>query len=135
MAEVVLTNALLSVNGVDLSDHVRSITLNYLSEPQDITAMSDTTRQRIGGLLDWNVSVEFNQDFAAGEVDVSLFSLVGSTFTFIGRPDAGVVASTNPQYSGTALLTSYQPINGAIGDVHTTSIQLEAAGALTRATS
>lgn len=134
MAEVVLTDTSVVIAGVDLSDHVRSITLNYNSEPQDITAMGDTTRNRIGGLLDWNISIEFNQDFAANEVDATLFSNVGSTVTFVGKPTSDAVSSTNPSFSGTALLSSYQPINGSVGDVHTTTIQLEAAGTLTRAT-
>ncbi len=135
MAEVVLTDASVTLGGTDLSDHVRSITLNYSAEPQDITAMGDSTRQRIGGLKDWSVSVEFNQDFASGEVDATVFSSVGSTLTFVGKPASGSVSTTNPSFTGTALLTSYQPINGSIGDVHTTTIELEAAGDLTRATS
>ena len=135
MAEVVLTNAFVSLNGVDLSGHVRSVTLSYNSEPQDITAMSDTTRQRIGGLLDWSLSVEFNQDYAANLVDATLFSLVGTTFAMILRPDAGAVAATNPQYTGTVLLESYQPLGGSIGEVHTSPVQLSAASVLARATS
>lgn len=135
MAEVVLTNAHLTLNSVDLSDHVRSITLNYNSEPQDITAMSDTTRQRTGGLLDWSVSIEFNQDYAANEVDVTLFSLVGTTFAMAIRPDAGSVATTNPEYTGTCLLESYQPVGGQVGEVHVAPVQLTAASALARATS
>ena len=134
MSEVVLTNAFISLNGVDLSDHVRQVTLNYSSEPQDITAMNDTTRQRIGGLKDWSISIEFNQDYAASEVDVTLFSIVGSVIAVILRPDAGVIGTTNPEYTGNALLESYQPIGGSIGEVHVSPIQLSAAGALARAT-
>lgn len=135
MAEQVLTNAYVLLNSVDLSDHVRSVSINYNSEPQDITAMSDTTRQRTGGLLDWTIAIEFNQDYAANEVDVTLFSLVGTTFAFEIRADAGSVATTNPKFTGTALLESYQPVGGSIGEVHVAPIQLTAASALTRATS
>ena len=135
MAEIVLTDVSVTFGGVDLSDHVRSITLDYSAEPQDITAMTDTTRQRIGGLKDWSVSIEFNQDFAASEIDATFFSQVGSTLAFVGKPTSGAVSATNPSFSGTALLESYDPISGSIGDVHTASIQLSAAGNLTRATS
>lgn len=135
MSEVVFTNAYVELNTVDLSDHVRSVTLQYQSEPQDITAMSDTTRQRLGGLLDWSIAIEFNQDYASGEVDATLFALVGTTFAFELRPDAGSVAPTNPKYTGTALLESYQPMGGSVGEVHVSPVQLTAASALTRATS
>ena len=135
MAEVVFTNAFVSLNAVDLSDHVRQVTLSYNAEPADITAMSDTTRQRIGGLKDWSISIEFNQDYAASEVDATLFALVGTTFAIEIRPDAGAVAATNPKFTGTALLESYQPVGGSIGEVHVSPVQLSAASSLTRATS
>lgn len=135
MAEVVLTDASLTVGGTDLSDHVRSITLNYTSEPQDKTAMGDTTRERLGGLLDWSVSVEFNQDYAAGEVDATLHPLVGTVVSLVLKPTSAGVSATNPSYTGSALLTSYPPLGGTVGDIHTTTAEFEAAGALTRATS
>ena len=135
MAEIVLTDASVTLGGVDLSDHVRSITLSYNAEQGDITAMGDSTRQRIGGLKDWSVSIEFNQDYAAGEVDATLFSQVGSTLAFVGKATSGAVSATNPSFSGTALLESYQPLGGSIGDVHVSPVNLVAAGDLTRATS
>lgn len=135
MAEVVLTNAFVSIDGNDMSDHVRSVTFDYGAEPQDITAMSDTTRQRTGGLLDWSVSVEFNQDYAASDVDSILFPLIGTTVTIILRPTASAVSTTNPNFTGTALVESYNPLGAGVGDVLTTTCQLSAAGALSRATS
>ena len=135
MAEFVFTDASVVVNAVDLSDHVRQVTLNYSAELQDDTAMGDDTRSRIGGLKDWSMEVEFNQDFAASEVDVTLFGLVGTTFTVTLKPTSGAVSATNPSYSGTGILESYPPMGGSVGDIATTSITIQAAGTLTRATS
>lgn len=136
MATQAFTDAFVSINSVDLSDHVRSVTLNYAAEMLDETAMGATTRTRKGGLKDWSLEVEFNQDFAASEVDVTLFSLVGTTFTVIVRPDNSEgVGTTNPNYTGTGILESYPPLAGAVGDLHTTSITIQSAGALSRATS
>lgn len=135
MGEVVFTNAFVSLKAIDLSDHVRSVTLDYSSEPADITAMSLTTRKRIGGLKDWSISIEFNQDYAASEVDATLFDEIGNTIAIELRPDAGAVSQTNPKFTGTALLESYPPMGGSVGDVHTTTAQLSAASDLIRATS
>tara|TARA_R110002110_G_scaffold115958_10_gene287250 strand:+ start:2755 stop:3162 length:408 start_codon:yes stop_codon:yes gene_type:complete len=135
MAELVFDNVFLSLDGTDLSDHVRQVTLTYQAELQDKTAMSDNTRSRLGGLKDWSLSVEFNQDFAASEVDVTIFSLVGTTFTVILRPDAGSVSTTNPNYTGTGILEEYTPIGGSVGDVAIAPITIQAAGDLSRATS
>lgn len=133
--ELVLTDCSLVCNSVNLSAWVRSITLQYNADAVENTAMGDTSHTRLGGLKDWSVSVEFNQDYAAAAVDATLFPLVGSTFTFEGKPTSAAASATNPKFTGTALLESYQPINGSVGELNTASINLVAAGALTRATS
>lgn len=136
MAEVVLTNAFLSVDGTDLSDHVRQITLRINNEPQDITAMSDTFRNRIAGLKDWSADVEWNQDYAASEVDVTLQAIVlgDGLASLVIRPDAGVIAVTNPEYTGDAIIQDYQAVGGAVGDVHVSPTSFLGAGTLARAT-
>lgn len=135
MAKYVFNDAFVSINGVDLSDHVKSVTLNYSAELQETTAMGDTTRNRIGGLKDWSIEVEMYQNFAAASVDATLFGLVGTTFSVIVRADkSDAVSATNPNYTGTGILESYPPIGGGVGEVAMTSVTIQAAGALTRAT-
>ena len=73
MAQEVLTDAFISVNAVDLSDHVDTVTINYSAELVDATVMGDDGMRRLGGLKDWSVVVTFNQDFAASKVDATLF--------------------------------------------------------------
>ena len=135
MAEFVFTDASVVINAVDLSDHVRQVTLNYSAELQDDTAMGEDTRSRLGGLKDWSMEVEFNQDFAAAEVDVTLFPLVGTAFTVTLKPTSAAVSATNPSYSGTGILESYPPMGGSVGDLAVAAISIQAAGTLTRATS
>lgn len=133
MAEIILKNAHLTVNTVDLSDHVRSLTINYGAELQDKTAMGDDSRARLAGLKDFSVDVEFHQDYALANVDATLFPLVGAAaFAIIIRPDAAVKSATNPEYRGNALLESYQPVGGAVGDMHTAPITLQGDGDLAR---
>ena len=86
MATLVYTNAFIQINAVDLSAHASEVSLNYASEMQDETAMGDSTRVRKGGLKDWSVDVTWHQDFAAGAVDATLFSLVGTTVCMEMRP-------------------------------------------------
>ena len=137
MAELVYKNAHLTINAVDLSDHVRSLTLTHSAEMGDKTAMSNNSRRRIAGLKDWNIAVEFNHDFAAAKIDATLNGLVGAaSFPIIMRPDAGAVSATNPQYTGSALLESYPVVQGGVGDAPaTTSITMPGDGDLARATS
>jgi hypothetical protein len=57
----------------DLSDHVRSVSINYTAEMNDKTAMGSSARKRIPGLKDFTVSMEVNMDYASGNVDDVLF--------------------------------------------------------------
>lgn len=135
MANLVLTNAYVLLNAVDLSNLVRTVTLDYSAEMQDDTAMSDTARSRIGGLKDWSLQIEFFQDYASGKVDATLFALVGSTFAVEVRSSAGSVSATNPKFTGTGILESYQPVGGTVGENMMAPVSILGVGALTRATS
>ena len=135
MAKFVYKNAHLSINAVDLSDRVESLTLNYGAETPEVTAMGDGTRTRVPSFIDWSIEVQFRQDFAASNVDATLFSLVGAAaFAIIIRPDAGVIGATNPEFTGNALLTSYNPLSGGVGDVAAAPATLMGDGVLARAT-
>lgn len=134
MAKMVLKNAYVGISGVNLSNWVKSITLNYTAEVLDNTCMGDTTKAKVVGYKDWSVDLELAQDFEAGAVDATLFPLVGAeAFPVEIRADAGAVSATNPKFIGQALLTSYNPISGSVGQVASTSPKLEGSGDLLRA--
>ena len=136
MAAFVLTDADVTINAVDLSDHCKSVTVNYSAETQDDTVMGDDTRSAIAGLKEWSMSIEFAQDHAASNVDATLFPLIGAAaFTVTVRPTSAAVSATNPNFTGSAILTSYPPMGGAVGDFATTTAEFAAAGTLSRATS
>lgn len=136
MATLALTAAHVEINSVDLSAFVTGIRINYSAEMLDETQMGDTTRTNKGGLKNWSMEIDFTQDFAASSPDVSLFSLVGSTFTILVRPVKGTaVSATNPNYTGTGILESYPPLGNAVGELAMTTVTVQSAGALSRATS
>lgn len=134
MATFVFTDGRVEINAVNLSSLVRKVTLTPSADAQESTAMGATYRARLGGLKDWKVEVEFNQDYAASLVDVTLFPLLGTTFTVKIRPTTGAISTTNPEYQGTGLLTEYTPIDGSVGDLATAKVSIMGAGTLTRAT-
>lgn len=134
MATLVLTDAFVSWDDVDLSDHVQSVTLNYSAELVDDTAMGDTARSRAGGLKDWSADLNFYADEAAGEVQATYFADVGTTATLIIRPVEGtVVGPTNPNYTGTGIVESIPLVAGAVGEMQMAPVRILSAGALTRA--
>lgn len=134
MSSLVLTDAHIIVNAVTLSASGRQVSFTYEAEPQDDTAFGDTTHSRLGGLKDWSADIEFNQDFAAGNVDATLFPIVGTVVTVEFRPTSGARSGTNPGYTGSALVASYQPFGNSVGEAARARCRLMAAGTLTRAT-
>ena len=134
MATRILSDAFVSCNAVDLSDHVQEVTLTYNAELLDDTAMGDDTRSRKGGLFDWSVSITFFADEASAKVQQTFFALVGATFAVLIRPDNSEgVGATNPNYTGTGILADIPLVAGAVGDLQMTPINIQAAGTLTRA--
>jgi hypothetical protein len=135
MATFVLTDASVTINSVNLSDHVRSVTLDISAEEQDDTAMGSTFRSLKGGLKSGSLSLEFNSDFAAAEIDATIFPILGTSVAFDIRATSGAVSSTNPKYTGSCLVTQHVPLGNAVGDLATTSVTWPTTGTITRATS
>ena len=134
MPTLVLKDAMFQVNAVDLSPHVTEVAINYSAEMLDETAMGDTTRIRKGGLLSWTITPKFNQDFAAGAVDATLFSLVGTTACVAVRAVNSCASATNPIYNGIAVLESYPPFGGGVGTLAGATATFQSAGVLARQT-
>lgn len=136
MAVFVIDDAWVQVNSVDLSDHVRSVEVNTSAEDVDTTAMGDTARDRIQGLRDDSFTVTFHQDFAASEVDATLWDLYdgGSAFLVEVAGDGSSISSTNPKWSATVIMTEYQPVAGEVGDLAQTSVTFPCKEKVARAT-
>lgn len=118
-----------------LSKKVRSVTVSYSAEIQDKTAMGTNSRQRLSGLKDWNIAVEFNQDFGSSDFDKYMFGLVGeaSTNCWIQvTPTTAKGGATNPRYCGRFIMEGYTPIGGAVGDLAVHSVNLQGNGDLSR---
>lgn len=136
MASIVLTNAQVLVNAVDLSAFVKSVKINYKADTPENTAMGSSTKTRLPGLKDWDLELELNQDWALSSVDATLFPLVGAAaFAVEVRPVNAARSTTNPGYTGNALITDYSPIGNKVGDVAAAPVKLVGTGTLARQTS
>lgn len=128
MATFVLTDALISINGVDLSDHGNQVTITYEAETQDDTVFGDDTRSNAGGLKNWSCEIQFLQDYAAGEVDATLFGIVGTAVAWEVRPTSAVRSATNPGYNATGVVQNYQPLGQSVGDLAGATVSLVPGG-------
>lgn len=135
MAKFVLTNPSISVGGVQLEDHVGSVTLTEAYAEVATTAFGDTAVTRIAGLGDHSISLDFHEDFAATEVHATIAPLVGGTTSIIVKPVNETTSATNPSFTMTVLVTEWPLLNGAVGDLATASVTWPVSGAITTATS
>lgn len=135
MAVFVLTDASVTVNSVDLSAYVTSVTLNYEKDSVEVTAMGSSGHLFTGGLQNISLDVTFNQDFAATKVAATLDALIGSTTTVVVKPTSAAVSATNPSYTiSSAFLAGTQPVAGSVGDRASMSVSFTG-GTLVKATS
>ena len=133
MAKFVLTDATFSLDGTDLSDHVESLSINYGAETPEQTAMTDITRRRLPGLIDWTIDLTLRSDFAAANVDAILFPLVGAAAVeAIIKPTSGAISATNPAFTGQVLVGTYNPLAGTVGDTSNSTTTLTGDGTLVR---
>ena len=133
MPRIVLTNAFISVGGVDLSDLVASVTLNTSRDVVETSAFSVTAKTRVAGLADNSVTLEFHQDFATGEVEQTIYPLLGTASAVIVKPNGGTTSAFNPSYSFSAIISEWTPINGSVGELATASVTWPVTGAITKA--
>lgn len=137
MGKFVCLDFSVTVNGVDLSDHIDKVTINATGDEVESTAMGDTWKERMVGLLDWSANIEFQQDFAASKVDATLWAafIAKAPIAIVAKPTSGSVSATNPSYTGSIILSQYSPLDAGVGDLTKTSITWPGTGALVRATS
>ena len=135
MAKLVLTDAKVTINSVNLSDHIASVTLDIKDDIVETTAFGNTSKTRVAGLRENSVTLEFHQDYAAANVEATIYPLLGAATTVVVQPTSSAVTTTNPTYTFSAVVTEWQPLKGGIGQLATASVTWPVSGSITKATS
>lgn len=134
MAKFVATDYKITINGTNLSSSLTSADLSLSSDEVDTTTFGSTWRTKIGGLKTGSLTLNFNQDFAAGSVDATLYPLFNTIGTVVITPTSSAVGTANPSYTFEVLCNSYQPFASSVGDLATLSVTWPTNGTVTRAT-
>lgn len=131
---IVVTNANVTIGGVDLSSHITRVTLSTTRAEIDTTTFGNTARRRVAGLSDGSVAIDFNQDFSASAVEATLYPLVGSTAQVVVRPNGTATSATNPSYTFNALILEWMPLDAQVGELATASVTFPIDGTVAKAT-
>jgi hypothetical protein len=122
MAIFLSNGVVVTLNSVDLSDHVTSATINRTFDELEVTAMGDSAHKFVKGLEASTITLDFLNDTAAGEVLATLQGAWGTTVPLTLKQTSAVISATNPEYQTTILVNNTTDINGAVGDISTQSI-------------
>jgi hypothetical protein len=140
MAKFVLTDVKTTINGVNFSDHLNSVTIDLTADEVETTAFGGSGfRTRVGGLKDVSITLSFHNDFGTSgsdAVDSTIWSLFNTAATVIVTPSSSAVSPSNPSYTGVFLVSQVNPISGSVGDLATRDLTWPTAGTggITRAT-
>lgn len=117
MGTLAFIDARIEINSVDLSDWGTSVTLPIEFEALEDTAFGDVAKSRLAGIQDSTLQINWNQDFAAGAVDATLWAAKGGIIVVKIRPTTSAIGATNPEYVGSYLVSQYSPFTSAMGEL------------------
>lgn len=134
MAKYAATDHSITINGTSFSTALQSVELMVEAAELETTAFGGTFRERIAGLKTGSITLNFFQDFAASQVDATLWPLLGSNATVVVKPTSGTTSATNPAFTAVCLVTQYTPFSSSVGDIATVSVTWPTTGTVSRAT-
>ena len=124
-----------TVNSVDLSDHVTAVTINRSFDELDVTAMGDSGARAVKGLERSSVSIDFLNDTATGEVLQTLQAAWGTSVTVVIKQTSAAVSATNPSYTMSCLINNTTDVAGSVSDIGQQSVTWNVNGTIAVATS
>ena len=132
MAVYLSNGVVLTVNAVDLSTLVSSVTINRSFDELEVTAMGDSGHKFVKGLEASSITVDFFNDSESQKTLQTLnsSSVWGNNITVTAKQTSAATSATNPLYTMTCLVNNTTPINGAIGDLSTQSVTWNVSGTI-----
>lgn len=135
---VYLSNGVkVTVNSVDLSSLVSSVTINRAFDELEITSMGDQGHRFVKGLEASSITIDFFNDSASAKTLQTLnsSSVWGNNVTVTVKQTDAAVSAENPLYTMTCLVNNTTPVNGAVGDLSTQSVTWNVSGTIAVTTS
>jgi hypothetical protein len=137
MAVYLSNGVVLTVNAVDLSTLVSSVTINRSVDELEITSMGDSGHRYTAGLEASSITIDFFNDSDTSKTLQTLnsSSVFGKNVTVTAKQTSAATSAANPLYTMTCLVNGVTPINGAVGDLSTQSVTWNVSGTIAITTS
>ena len=135
MAVFLNNGVVLTVNAVDLSDHVTAVTINRAFDELEVTAMGDSGHKFVKGLEASSITIDFLNDTASAETLQTLQAVWGTNTTVTVKQTSAATSATNPLYTMTCLINGTTDVNGSVADLSMQSVTFNVSGTIAVTTS
>jgi len=130
MSVYLANTGVLTVNAVDLSTLVTSVTINRAFDELEVTALGDQGHRFVKGLEASSISIDFLNDEATAKTLQTLQATWGTNTVVTFKQTSAAAAATNPLYTMTCLVNNITPVNGAVADLSTQSVTWNVSGTI-----
>lgn len=135
MTVMCLTAEYVSLAGNDLKTFCKKAEVKVDVADEDVTNFaSQGWKEVIGGLKSGTLAMDFNDDFAASQLDSILWPLLGTVVAFEVRPTQAAAAVGNPKFTGNVLINGHV-FGGDVGSVAAKSVSYPTSGPVARGVS
>ena len=131
MAVYLSNGVVLTVNAVDLSSLVSSVTINRSFDELEITAMGDSGHKFVKGLEASSITIDFFNDEATSKTLQTLNTLWGTSTTVTVKQTSAATSASNPLYTMSCLVNNTTPVNGDVASLSTQSVTWNVNGTIT----
>jgi hypothetical protein len=121
---VYLSNPTVFISTVDVTQNTSAASLEIGYDALESTTFGDTGHRFVSGLQMVNVTLTMFQNYGAGEIEATLFDVVGDgTTTLVISPSGSTESASNPEYTiSNAMLASFTPIVTTVGELSQVSV-------------
>jgi hypothetical protein len=130
MAVYLANTGVLTVNAVDLSTLVTSVTINRVFDELEITSLGDSGHRYVKGLEGSSISIDFLNDPATAKTLQTLNTNWGSNVVVTFKQTSAAVSADNPLYTMTCLINNITPVNGDVASLSMQSVTWNVSGTI-----
>jgi len=121
---VYLSNPTVFISTVDVTQNTSAASLEIGFDALESTTFGDTGHRFVSGLQMVNVTLTMFQNYGAGEIEATLYDVVGDgTTTLVISPSGSTESASNPEYTiSNAMMSSFTPIVTTVGELSQVSV-------------
>jgi len=118
-----LSNPIVTVNSVDLTDQCKSAELHVAVGELESTAFGSTSRVYVSGLYENTLKLTLYMSYAAAETYATLNALVGTQTNVTVTANTGTVSATNPKFTLTGAFLKELPHMWSLGELSVVDVE------------